>query len=233
LGERDSSGGGRTALQDAVGPLLRASGVHLGWAVAHEAAAGEPGRSLRAEEFRLGRCAAAQALRAVGVEEVSVPSDAVGRPVWPVGVTGSISHSRAVAVAAVTTSPASLGLGVDLEDLPLDLGAPESELICGPDELARLAAAPADAVGWVFGAKEALFKALPPAWQASFEAQNAVVLWSRVGHPVAAVYEDGQRTARTALAGGRTAGLQLVLAVATDISATPGGRDRACGDAPR
>jgi hypothetical protein len=91
-----------------------------------------------------------------------------GRPVWPPGTIGSISHSGGVAVAvAVPARGPVLALGVDI-DVAGSLPADDAELVCSAAERRLLAAAgssrSADELAtqlWVV--KEAAFKA----WDAS------------------------------------------------------------------
>ncbi|MFJ2743733.1 hypothetical protein ACIO3O_29250 [Streptomyces sp. NPDC087440] len=67
-----------------------------------------------AEQFAAGRTAAAEALTSAGSSEVAVPRDPVGRPVFPPGFAGSISHTEHLAVAAVV--PGAEAVGVDVEN---------------------------------------------------------------------------------------------------------------------
>lgn len=66
------------------------------------------------QESVAGRRAASAALAAVGAAEVVVSRDADGRPRFPRGFAGSISHTDRLAVAVV--APGSVAVGVDIED---------------------------------------------------------------------------------------------------------------------
>ena len=119
----------------------------------------------RVMEFHAGRAAARAAMAALGVPNAPVGMAADRAPVWPAGVTGSISHSATACVAAVGRPENWAGIGVDLEEataLAADL-IPE---ICTSAERAWLGAQPADARGLmaklVFSAKEAVYKAQYP-----------------------------------------------------------------------
>lgn len=115
----------------------------------------------RRSEFLAGRLVAALALRQAGLAET------VGRagraPVWPAGVTGSITHSKDRAIAAVSTR--YLGVGLDCEalvapDRAMQLAAAiftEAEARLRPEVLPF-----ASFFTLVFSAKEALYKALSP-----------------------------------------------------------------------
>lgn len=111
----------------------------------------------RVVEFTAGRAAARLALAALGVPPCPLPAGADRVPRFPSEVTGSLSHSRSLAFAAVAWRSEVAGLGVDVEgDDPL---APE--LIPIITTTAERAAAPADRATWaklMFSAKEAMFK---------------------------------------------------------------------------
>ncbi|MCZ9343053.1 enterobactin synthetase, partial [Streptomyces sp. TRM76130] len=67
-----------------------------------------------AEQFTAGRRAAAAALASAGSVDRVVPRAPDGRPVFPRGFPGSISHTEQLAVAAVV--PGAQAVGVDIED---------------------------------------------------------------------------------------------------------------------
>jgi 4'-phosphopantetheinyl transferase EntD len=54
----------------------------------------------RQQEFCSGRFCAHQALDRLGYHDIPLLADQYGAPVWPCGITGSISHSGGIAVAA-------------------------------------------------------------------------------------------------------------------------------------
>jgi len=119
----------------------------------------------RQREFLAGRYCALRALQEAGCTASTVPG-VLGRslPDWPIGWTGSISHCNdlAIAVAAPLTSCASIGIDVEGS---ID-SATASEIAChvalpGEQEL-LLACDCTDAIGLLFSAKEALYKALYP-----------------------------------------------------------------------
>jgi 4'-phosphopantetheinyl transferase EntD len=68
----------------------------------------------RDEQFAAGRRAAAGALAAAGSADREVPREADGRPRFPPGFAGSISHTAGLAVAVVV--PGAVAVGVDIED---------------------------------------------------------------------------------------------------------------------
>lgn len=86
----------------------------------------------RRREFQAGRTAARHVLSKLGYADTPVGKLKNGAPDWPVGVSGSISHTDDLAVAAALKS--AIGFGIDLEPnqpLPKDvvpLIATEAEL---------------------------------------------------------------------------------------------------------
>ncbi|MCX7566453.1 4'-phosphopantetheinyl transferase superfamily protein [Sulfitobacter sp. F26169L] len=116
----------------------------------------------RRTEFHAGRAAARAALSMLDIAPQPILTGPDRAPVWPAGVTGSISHSRTACAAAVGLCRDWRGIGIDLEEAtPLDPALlPE---ICtrserawlstlGPDDQAHMAKL-------LFSAKEAAYKA--------------------------------------------------------------------------
>ncbi|PZO74494.1 MAG: phosphopantetheinyl transferase [Mesorhizobium amorphae] len=122
--------------------------------------------ALRRREFTAGRLCAGRAMEQLGLPRLPVPAAPDRSPVWPAGVVGSISHSRALAAAALAKrSPAIRAIGLDVEEMtPL-----EADLfgeICGAEELAWLGRQPLRERGLlaksIFCAKEAAYKCQHP-----------------------------------------------------------------------
>jgi 4'-phosphopantetheinyl transferase EntD len=151
-----------------------------------------------------GRIAMHEALRDLGIEAGSILTNKRGAPELPVGVTGSISHKRTLAVALAARQEGGLSLGVDLEPVPASPPAPTdpgwdsrpdiSNRVMTPEELTALATvAPAERRHEVvlhFSLKEALYKAINPLIGRYVSFQEASVL----PHP------DGSVTVALALA---------------------------------
>ncbi|WP_369211144.1 4'-phosphopantetheinyl transferase superfamily protein [Streptomyces flavofungini] len=110
-----------------------------------------------AEQFAAGRRAAAAALAAAGSAERTVPRARDGRPLFPQGFAGSISHTGRLAVAVVV--PGAEAVGVDIE--PAVIPSRVAAFVLRAQER-RLLLAPAGAhtARDLFAAKEAAFKAL-------------------------------------------------------------------------
>ncbi|GAA0585738.1 4'-phosphopantetheinyl transferase superfamily protein [Streptomyces crystallinus] len=148
-------------------PVLRAQGLGLGLAYAHDPAAlpAGPGERelaaamgpVRRRDFLAGRLAARRALAVPDSPATEILRDG-RRPRFPVGHVGSISHSGglAVALAAPATRCHAVGCDLELRELPLNtahivLGPDERTWPAGPQAARHLLAA--------FSAKEAAFKA--------------------------------------------------------------------------
>ena len=125
----------------------------------HHAELANAGRKRKAEHLA-GRIAAAHALPDHTVPGIG-PS---GEPLWPEGVSGSITHSGTQAIAVVTQYPALIG--IDCETILSENEAREIKdgIIDTQEEpvLSRLGYPFALALTLAFSAKESLFKALFP-----------------------------------------------------------------------
>ncbi len=117
----------------------------------------------RRMEFATARACARAAMTQLGLPEAAVLPGPRGAPIWPEGVTGSITHCAGYRAAAVARTKDVVSLGVDAEPneaLP-DHGM--LELIALSQERARLAglAAEIPSVCWdrlLFSAKESVYK---------------------------------------------------------------------------
>ncbi len=119
----------------------------------------------RRREFAAGRQAARMAMATLGKAARAIPGGADRAPVWPTGITGSISHDATSSIAIVARSSQYRALGIDVEPnapLPDDL----INEICVPSERTWLANLPAARrhlmARRIFCAKEAVFKAQFP-----------------------------------------------------------------------
>lgn len=129
----------------------------------------------RRTDYAAGRLCARQTLvRLTGV--AAVPGmETDGRPVWPAGLCGSISHGAGRAVAVAALAARYSGLGVDVEEVFSPARARELEdLILTADERRRLAdREPTLVATAAFSLKESLFKALNPLTGAQFFHEDA------------------------------------------------------------
>ena len=135
----------------------------------------------RQAEYLAGRLCARTALLAL-TGRADVPALGEDRaPVWPAGVSGSISHSHGLATALVADSRQWRGLGLDLEEpLARDRALRLAEEILTPAELQRLDGLTpeqqAERITLTFSIKESLFKALYPLVQKRFYFHDAELL---------------------------------------------------------
>ena len=116
----------------------------------------------RRREFALGRCCAHGALEKLGHGAAVIGRGENGAPLWPDGVTGSITHTRDYAAAVVGEARHFSGIGVDAErigDITQGLwrrlfDAAECDHLMGLDEAEQVRIAT-----MIFSAKEACYKA--------------------------------------------------------------------------
>jgi len=119
----------------------------------------------RIAEFAAGRACARAALAQLGVSDFPLRVGADREPLWPPGITGSITHAHGFCAAVVARSSALRSLGIDAERAGA-VRHPLWQHIAGPAErewLEGLAHEDALAMGTlVFSAKEAFFKCQHP-----------------------------------------------------------------------
>ena len=114
----------------------------------------------RIREFAAGRAAAHQAMRALNLRPAPILVGPKRAPLWPAGLTGSISHCDSCALAAVGLAETFSGIGIDIEeDTPLSGNLWDS--IASAPEQGWMAAQPdpGRAGKLLFSAKEAAYKA--------------------------------------------------------------------------
>ena len=137
----------------------RVAGDPSGWAEAFDWPTDltEAAASRRAD-FLMGRLAAVEALRRLGVEG-SVGRSPDGAPVWPEGVAGSLTHHSGVAAAVVGRNLAGLGI-----DICPRLGGDRLRAVVRQclTEAERETWAGEEAATVAFAAKESIYKAAYP-----------------------------------------------------------------------
>jgi enterobactin synthetase component D len=119
---------------------------------------------VRKQEFIAGRYCAIQAAKKIGLTIESLPSAKTREPIWPAGMTGSISHSKQMAISCISNNSDYLSLGIDAEELMKPEVATEvAATIATQGELDFLATLDSSlGLTVLFSAKEALYKALFP-----------------------------------------------------------------------
>ncbi len=145
----------------------------------------------RRRQFASGRYFARRALHRLAGVSLPIPRGDRGRPVWPRGFIGSISHSEALAAAAVSTGPLR-GIGIDVEDA--QRFARSNPRLHGklftPEERSRTLGRPVEAAV-TFSAKEAAYKAVNPlvGRYIGFREVTVEIDWDRLAFRVSYVGE--------------------------------------------
>ncbi len=117
----------------------------------------------RREEFSTGRWCARQALQALSLPPQAIPMGAFRGPVWPAGVSGSITHAGGICVAVLARSVTCSGLGIDILETAVALpivAAAEAILDAPGDDLAQSGEYAVDSRVLRFSAKESVIKAV-------------------------------------------------------------------------
>lgn len=119
----------------------------------------------RRMEFTAGRTAVRRAMQKLGLPPMATLHGKDRAPIWPEGLTGSISHTRDVCIAAVAKSDTMRTIGLDLEEAtPLDPSL--IPVVCTPDEQRWLNSLNgfdrSVAAKMIFAAKESAYKAQFP-----------------------------------------------------------------------
>lgn len=136
--------------------------------------------TLRTSSTRfLGRLAASRALRKLGVEGTSVSRGPVGEPIWPEGISGSITHCHPWSVAVAMPSNGKATVGIDLEGIDqvddlnissiVGRGAERKWILSGENSHERLC--------MIFSAKEALYKSLYWHYQRYIDFTEVELMW--------------------------------------------------------
>ncbi|MCW3816316.1 4'-phosphopantetheinyl transferase superfamily protein [Micromonospora sp. DR5-3] len=117
----------------------------------------------RRRDFTAGRMCARRALAGLGLPAAAVTSASDRSPIWPVGVVGSITHTRGYCAAAAARATDVRSVGMDAER-HRELNPGVRRAICLAEEEADLARLPTG-VPWptvVFSIKETVYKVWHP-----------------------------------------------------------------------
>lgn len=122
----------------------------------------------RLTDFCKGRYCAHQALEKIGYHAFPILRDEYGAPIWPEGITGSISHSGDAAAAVVVRKTNIQGIGLDLQKRGIFPSAVLSVLF-HDDEVASFLNIPSDLADLyayaIFSAKESAIKCFYAAYR--------------------------------------------------------------------
>ncbi len=148
------------AVAVATAPIAELAGGAL---LPEEAALAARAVPRRVAELVAGRTLARRALAELGLPPSAILAAPDRSPIWPAGVSGSISHTAHTCAGVVGATRAVGYLGLDVEDTS-ELPEGTSAEILRPRERARaaLAADARAAALLVFSAKEAFYKAQHP-----------------------------------------------------------------------
>lgn len=146
----------------------------------------------RQAEFLAGRLVARRALERLKVKGGEISIGQGGMPIWPPGLSGSISHTRKSVCCAVAKGNSRF-IGIDCEDIvPRKQAAELSEFVLSPVELSIIRHSGLDfAEGFtlLFSAKESCFKAVYPVVRRSIDFRAIeVVQIDEVGRKVLLVH---------------------------------------------
>jgi 4'-phosphopantetheinyl transferase EntD len=132
-------------------------------------------------DWTLGRAAARLALMRLGFEDPPpVLRGGGGQPIWPAGISGSITHCERWGIAVTAKCADSLAIGIDLESLERIREVDILHLICREPEL-EWVSSDSDfqgRLGMVFSAKEALYKSLYPFCRRYIDFTEVELSWS-------------------------------------------------------
>ena len=109
--------------------------------------------------FIMGRIAAHNAVRTLGLEDIPILRGRYGIPIWGKGAVGSISHKDTIAVAIVGKSDVYQSVGIDIEERNFLLTKEEYYLFCNEEEIKSIEEGVLSGVV-IFSRKEAILKAL-------------------------------------------------------------------------
>lgn len=134
----------------------------------------------RKAEYFAGRLAVKRCFEACGLPATQISSGQHREPIWPEGITGSITHTDSHAIALVARTTDYHSLGVDIENwLDAATAREVSPLVLTPEEsahCAQLSLSTEEYTTLAFSAKESLFKAVFPVAQKYLDFSDARIL---------------------------------------------------------
>jgi 4'-phosphopantetheinyl transferase EntD len=155
----------------------------------------------RRREFAAGRACAREALARLGIEDAALPADSDRVPVWPPGVTGSISHCADACAVVVARLGVIRGLGLDVEQS----GRVDEKLlahIATPAEAKQIRRLVADDPSGRTDWRTLLFSAKESTYKCYFPLARTVLGF----HDVEIVFHAGEHSFRARLVRGEVPG---------------------------
>lgn len=132
----------------------------------------------RRREFRAGRIYARRALREIGAADAPLLLGPLRAPIWPLGTTGSITHTRNICAAVAGLTGNVAAIGIDIEDF----ATAQSDLlhlVGVPSEVAQRREVEdvyrTPLAHLLFAIKEATYKAYAPLAGVILDYQNVAV----------------------------------------------------------
>ncbi|PCG83282.1 phosphopantetheinyl transferase [Streptomyces sp. WZ.A104] len=150
----------------------------------------------RRNDFATARACARRAMAGLGLPPAPVLHGHRGRPLWPEGIVGSLTHCGGYRAAALARATDVLSLGIDAEPhapLPVDV----RELVALPAERERIgppAPEGTDAIHWdrvLFSAKESVFKVWYPVTRLELDFTEADLVFRQAEGGVDGGTKDG------------------------------------------
>lgn len=140
----------------------------------------------RCADFAAGRAAARKAMQNIGIAPRPVFAHKDRAPIWPAGITGSITHKDTLCAAVVTAQDKTLGIDVE-EDTPLNPDLMPT--VCSEREIARIAGPHENLLAkLIFSAKEAVYKAQYPVTRQLFGFDHMEVMIDQPGDSFTATF---------------------------------------------
>lgn len=133
----------------------------------------------RINEFLAGRYCAVSAAKKLGHTITELPIGENRSPVWPIGLIGSITHTKSLSVAAVASSRSEVkSLGIDIENfIPNQRWSKIERLVLNESENAHFKNLSEDdhrlLRTLIFSAKESLYKVINPLAKCYIEFKEA------------------------------------------------------------
>jgi enterobactin synthetase component D / holo-[acyl-carrier protein] synthase len=157
----------------------------------------------RCGEFTAGRNAARAALARFGVPGQPILRGPRGRPLWPAGFVGSITHCTDFCCAVAARSSRIRSLGLDAEEIARLEGSLAC-LVCRPEELAHFEDLPVlPTTNWeklAFSAKEAFYKCHYPLTGEVLDFQDVSVRFSLDANRTEGLFQIARAKSATASA---------------------------------
>lgn len=137
----------------------------------------------RRREFIAGRNCARLALQRLGMAPAAIGIGSFREPLFPAGVSGSITHTEEYCAAAVIRTGAVLSIGIDAEsNEPLSQSVADIILNSNEQMMAQAFGNDCCVDMLVFSIKEAFFKAIFPLCRQYLEFSDAIVALSPADH---------------------------------------------------